>query len=209
MKLNINKDFYSIIKSALVLIFLLLVYCAKVAVNSDKKLFDSQIYIIQNDIEENKYDDVLSGNNSHLSVFELLKTNLSRKDINLLNMYAGLCLSKTGMYDGSLNYLTKVKTSDPLINILVKKLIGDCYTELQKYDEAIKYYIESINIDSNSAKININTIYKLTLVYEEIKQFNEAYTLLKKYIKKYKNESDISILKEEKKKIKLLLQKQI
>ena len=197
MKFKYNQlNLHIFIKSITTILFLLIVYLINTIYNSQKNLFEYNMYIIQNDIENNKYEDVLVGNNSHASIFELLNSKLSKKDINTVNLYTGLCL-------------IKVKTKEQLINILLNKLIGDCYTELKNYDEAIKYFNKSIDIENNSPKINIDTVYKLSLVYEEKENFTEAYNLLKKYIKKYNKETDISILKNEKKKIKLILNKLI
>lgn len=210
MKFKYNQlNLHIFIKSITAILFLLIVYLINTIYNSQKNLFEYNMYIIQNDIENNKYEDVLVGTNSHASIFELLNSKLSKKDINTVNLYTGLCLIKLEMYKESLSYLLKVKTKEQLINILLNKLIGDCYTELKNYDEAIKYFNKSIDIENSSPKINIDTVYKLALVYEEKGNFTEAYNLLKKYIKKYNKETDILILKNEKKKIKLILNKLI
>ena len=182
-----------------------LIYCIRNIYKTSKNFFNYNLYIIQDEIEKNKYEDVLIGTNSHVSIFELADNNFNKKDINAINLYTGLCFSKIEMYKESLYYLLKVKTKEPLIDTLLKRLIGDCYTELKDYDNAVKYFNESINVKNSSPKININTVYKLALIYEEKKDYKKTQELLSTYIKKYTNEKDISILKNEKKKVDLIL----
>jgi tetratricopeptide (TPR) repeat protein len=98
----------------------------------------------------------------------------------LANAYAGICLYKLGKYEEAIEYLEKFNSKDTYIGVSTLGLVGDCYVNLGKIDDAIKAFENAISCDNNV----LSPVYlkKLGLVYESIKDnasAEKAYTSIK------------------------------
>lgn len=76
---------------------------------------------------------------------------------NLANYYAGVCYMRTGKFEQAIEALTKYNGSDETIAPIAIGAIGDCNMELNKVDEAIKYYSKA----ADKSKNNFTTPYFL------------------------------------------------
>lgn len=68
----------------------------------------------------------------------------------LANYYAGVCYLRTGKFEQAIEFLGKYSGDDETITPIATGAIGDCYMELEKLDEAIKYYTKAANKSSEN-----------------------------------------------------------
>ncbi|MBC8342780.1 MAG: tetratricopeptide repeat protein, partial [Bacteroidetes bacterium] len=69
---------------------------------------------------------------------------------NLARYYAGICYLKLGDYEEALFHLKKFKTNSLMLKPIALGAIGDCYSELEEYDNALKYYMKAANASENT-----------------------------------------------------------
>ena len=91
----------------------------------------------------------------------------------LANAYAGICYYHLGDYNAAINYLGKFDGKDSNIYPATIGMIGDCYVELGKTDEAVHYFLKAAKTADNEA---ISPIYlkKAGVAYEALKQYDKA-----------------------------------
>ena len=111
------------------------------------------------------------------------KTMMGFKDIaenysstetgELANYYAGICLLRTGKFEEAIEYLEKFNGSDEMLAPLAIGAIGDANMELNKVDEAIKFYLKAAEKSTN---IFTTPIYlkKAAFAYEQNSNYVEA-----------------------------------
>jgi tetratricopeptide (TPR) repeat protein len=68
---------------------------------------------------------------------------------NLANYYAGICYLRTGKFEQAIECLGKYSGDDETIAPIAIGAIGDCNLELNKVDEAIKYYSKAADKSHN------------------------------------------------------------
>lgn len=106
--------------------------------------------------------------------FELIAEEYSWTNTgNLANYYAGICCMRTGNFEKSIEFLEKYNGTDEMISSIAIGAIGDCNMELNRVDEAIKYYLKA----SKNSKNNFTTPFylkKAGFAYEMTKNYAEA-----------------------------------
>ena len=95
------------------------------------------------------------------------------KSGNLANYYAGICNLRTGKYEQAIEFLSKYDGNDEIVAPIAIGAIGDCNMELNKMDEAVKYYLKAADRSNN----NFTTPYflkKAGFAYEQSANYAEA-----------------------------------
>lgn len=69
---------------------------------------------------------------------------------NRAALQAAILLYKEGEYQKALDYLGKYSVQEALVGAASYSLEGDCYVNLEKYDEAIKAFEKAINASDNN-----------------------------------------------------------
>jgi len=69
---------------------------------------------------------------------------------NLANYYAGVCYLRIGQFEKAIEFLSKYTSDDEMISPLSIGAIGDCHMELNRPDEALKYYLKAAKESDNS-----------------------------------------------------------
>lgn len=177
--------------------------------NNLKVEYLGDLYYIQEDFANNRFEDSLIGDNLHIGLFDLANKDNRCSNLETLHLYIGICLCKLKHYEEGIKHLKSVRVTDKFLNAKISTLIGDCYTDLGEYDNALENFFKAAELVKESKEAMSNIVYKIVLIYEEKKMYKEALDLLKKTIRKFKSEGNISILDDEKKKIKLLQKKLI
>jgi tetratricopeptide (TPR) repeat protein len=119
----------------------------------------------------------------------------------LANYYAGICCLRTGQYERAIEFLQKYDGNDMMIAPIAIGCIGDANMELNRTDEALKYYLKAAEKNANDFTTPIflkkaafayelkNNYQEALNIYERIKtehaQSNEAREI-EKYIAKVK-----------------------
>ncbi|MDO7745294.1 MAG: tetratricopeptide repeat protein [Pedobacter sp.] len=104
------------------------------------------------------------------------------KSANLANLYLGGIYLRKGEYKKATEALGKyAETGSPVADPLALGMLGDAYSELKDYKQAITYYKKAADKSSNKFTSPL-FLKKLGLVYENQKDFaaaEEAYTKIK------------------------------
>ena len=103
---------------------------------------------------------------------------------NLANYYAGVCYMRTGKFEQAIEFLSKYSGNDETIAPIAIGAIGDCNMELNKVDEAIKYYSKAADKSIN----NFTTPYflkKSGMANETKGNFSEALQNYERIQKEY------------------------
>jgi tetratricopeptide (TPR) repeat protein len=114
------------------------------------------------------------------------------KSANLANAYAGVCSYKLKDYSNAIKYLEKFSGKDVNIAPSITGLIGDCYVELGKIEDGIKYFMKAA--DSENEMISPIYLKKAAIAYEskgDYKKAIEIYTKIKDEYIRSQEASDI------------------
>ena len=89
------------------------------------------------------------------------------------NYYAGISYLNLGQYEAAISYLKDVKASGEVMPIMKNGAIGDCYSEMENYDQAKSYYKKAINAGENEA---VTPVYLLRygMLCEKLGETSEA-----------------------------------
>jgi tetratricopeptide (TPR) repeat protein len=72
------------------------------------------------------------------------------KSGSLANYYAGICNLRTGKFEEAIEYLDKYDGDDEIVSTIAVGAIGDCNMELNRVDDAVKYYMKAADKSKNS-----------------------------------------------------------
>ena len=106
--------------------------------------------------------------------FKDLADNYSRtKTGRLANYYAGICLLRTGKFEEAIEYLEKYNIKDEMIAPVAIGAIGDANMELNKVEDAIKFYLKAAEQSTNSFTTPLY-LKKAAFAYEQKANYTEA-----------------------------------
>lgn len=97
----------------------------------------------------------------------------STKTGQVANYYAGICLLRTGKFEEAIEYLEKYNGSDEMLAPVAIGAIGDANMELNKIDEAIKFYLKAADKSTNNFTTPIY-LKKAAFAYEQKANYTEA-----------------------------------
>ena len=93
---------------------------------------------------------------------------------NLAAIAAGEALYAEGKYEEAAKYLKKFNISEPVLKANVEILIGDCYVNLKKYDEALGYLKKGADAGKGNSQIAPRALMKMAVIYDEQKKYDQA-----------------------------------
>lgn len=108
---------------------------------------------------------------------------------NLANYYAGICYLRTGKFEQAIEFLQKFDGNDEIVAPIALGAIGDCNMELNRMDEAVKFYLKAADKSHN----NFTTPYflkKAGFAYEQQKNYKDALATYERIQKEYFNTSE-------------------
>ncbi len=104
---------------------------------------------------------------------------------NLACAYSGLSLHQLGKNEEAIKYLKKFSGGDDMIAPAVLSAIGDCYSDMEDYKEAVTYFEKAAKKADNNIVSPIS-LKKAGLAYEKMNNYDKAlqvYTTIKdKYV---------------------------
>ncbi|MCK9163406.1 MAG: tetratricopeptide repeat protein [Bacteroidales bacterium] len=123
-------------------------------------------------------DKALNGDGKHMGFIAIVDKYGSTKSGKLANFYAGSAYLSKGEYQKAIDYLDDFSSNDVFLSNQAKAMIGDCYLELNKVDDAIKNYEKAIS--SSNEMTTPFVLFKLGLAYEMKKDNKNALITYKK-----------------------------
>ena len=104
---------------------------------------------------------------------------------NRAALNSAIILYKQGKYQEALDYLQKYSSKENVIGATAKALEGDCYVNLDKFDEALSCFEQAVKISDENPSLTPYFLMKEANVYNAQKNYTkeaEAYqTILDKY----------------------------
>ena len=92
----------------------------------------------------------------------------------LAALSAGEALYEQGRYEEAAQYLKKFSSNDDVLEANALVLTGDCYVNLNQYDEAINYYQKAIRKANGNPQIVPRVLLKEANVYDAQSNFGKA-----------------------------------
>ncbi|MCH5225795.1 MAG: tetratricopeptide repeat protein [Muribaculaceae bacterium] len=92
----------------------------------------------------------------------------------LAALSAGETLYNQGRYEEAAQYLKKFSSGDSVLEANALVLTGDCYVNLENYDEAISYYQKAIRKAENNPQIVPRVLLKEANVYDAQGNYGKA-----------------------------------
>lgn len=148
---NSKKLLFALI--AIVLLALIIFgYRQFIKVPSEKKALD-QSFVAQQFFALDSMNLALNGDGKSMGFLEIASQFGSTEVGNSANHYAGICYLKMGEYEKAIASLKKYSPveglSAQIINAQNIGLIGDCYTQLKDYKNAVDHYLKASKIENN------------------------------------------------------------
>jgi tetratricopeptide (TPR) repeat protein len=103
---------------------------------------------------------------------------------NVAHYYAGICYLRTGQFEKAIEQLSQYSGDDEMVAPLAIGAIGDANMELNKVDEAIKYYLKAAGKRDNNFTTPLY-LRKAGMAYEVQSNFPEALAMYERIMKEF------------------------
>lgn len=145
-------------------------YLAPRAEKAANEMFKAEEYLAIDSLK----DRAISGDGSYPGFEKIVEEYSNTKSANLANAYLGGLYLQKGEFQKATDALGKYSsTGSPIIDPLVLGMLGDAYSELKDYSQAITFYKKAADKSKNTFTSPL-FLKKLGLVYEEQKDFKSA-----------------------------------
>lgn len=132
--------------------------------------------------------ELIMGNDSvALAKYKQVAADHGYKAGDLAALNAAILLYKDKKYEEALSYLKDYSASESIIGAGAKSLEGDCYVNLQKYNEALDCYKKAVSISDNNPAYTPAFLLKEATVLRELKNYKEEAAVYEQIIKEYPN----------------------
>ncbi len=153
------------------------------------------VYLIQNpnmekaktEIAKADVDYTMGQDSIALNEYMAVADNYSNDASNRAGLNAAIILYKQGKYEDAIKYLNKFDAAGTIVGPASQALLGDCYVNLQKYDDAVKYFDKAISLAGENELYTPLFILKKATVLREQQKYAEEAELLQTIKDKYPN----------------------
>ena len=153
------------------------------------------VYLIQNpnmekakeEIAKADVDYTMGQDSIALNEYMAVADNYSNDAANRAGLNAAIILYKQGKYEEAIKYLNKFDAAGTLVGPASQALLGDCYVNLQKYDDAVKYFDKAISLAGDNELYTPLFILKKATVLREQQKYAEEAELLQTIKDEYPN----------------------
>ena len=98
------------------------------------------IYKAEANFDKDSLQAALKGDANGKGFLYIINNYGGTKSANLAKYYAGICYLRTGDFNNAVKYLEDFSTDAKQIQMMAYGALGDAYGELNKNDDAVKYY---------------------------------------------------------------------
>ncbi len=144
-------------------------------------IFFAYIYFIRGPKTEKAYEALnqveitAMGNDSIAAAgYAKVADSYSGAPANLARLSAGEALYNMGKYAEAAKYLAEFSTKDKVLQANASTLLGDCYVNLKKYDNAIDAFNDAIKQCDGNPEIAPRVLLKQAVVYDAQKKYDKA-----------------------------------
>ncbi len=163
-------------------------------ISGEEKIAQENIWKSQYYFETDSLDKALMGDGQYFGFEYIAENYKGTNSAKLANYYIGIIYKQKGDLEFAIDYLKKASIKDPILGAVALGSIGDCYTDLGDYDEAIKYFNKAVDHSNNSftAPIYLN---KAALTYEFVGNWTKAAKLYQEIINEYSSSPEAALVK--------------
>ena len=91
----------------------------------------------------------LNGTDGKFGMIDVIENYSGTKASNLASYYAGMSYLNLNDYQNSIKYLSQFNSEDEILGATATGSIGDCFSQLNQFEDAFEYYQKAINYTSN------------------------------------------------------------
>lgn len=110
---------------------------------------------------------------------------LGYKSGNRAGLEAAIALYQKGEYEQALGYLKDASVKSSLVEAGRYSLMGDCYVNLEKLDDALKAYKNAVKAAENNPQVVPFVLVKEANVYRALGKYNDEYECYQEIYKNY------------------------
>ena len=141
-----------------------------------------QMFKAEQSFRAGDFETALNGDGNVLGFNDII-SNYGKKAGKSVYLYAGLCNLQLGNNQEALSLLGKYKVSDKIMQGRAYCAMGDAYSNLQDYKNALTYYKKAAALGDNA--LAASYLLKAALVSEELGDNADALNLYKEIETKY------------------------
>lgn len=120
-----------------------------------------------------------------LQEYLAVAANYSNDPANRASLNAAIILYKEGKYEEAAANIKNFDAEGTIVGPASQSLLGDCYVNLKKYDEAISAFDKAVSLSADNALYTPLFLLKKATVLRELKDFKAEAEILKTIKKKY------------------------
>ncbi|MCR5464503.1 MAG: tetratricopeptide repeat protein [Bacteroidales bacterium] len=179
-----KKTIYGIL-IALLIIGLAIVGYYKLIYQPKAKEAARQMYPAEANFRSGEFDLALNGDGNVLGFSQIID-DFGAKGGRDVYFYAGLCEYNLGNYQQAIDYLKKYKSDEAITKARALACMGDAYSGLENYKEALRCYDQAIAVDDSFSNIfNATYMLKAGVVCEQLGDNAKALSYYKAIKDKY------------------------
>ncbi|MCW3077983.1 MAG: hypothetical protein JWO32_2592 [Bacteroidetes bacterium] len=188
-----NKKAVTYVGGALALLIAVFCFYKLYYLPEQEKEAANEIFWAQLYFEADSFNIALKGNinvmapegQKTMKGFETIADEYSlTKSGSLANYCAGICYLRTGKFEQAIERLNKYDGSDAIVAPIAIGAIGDCNMELNRVDDAVKYYLKAAEKSNNTFTSPIY-LKKAGFAYELKGSYADALNVYERIKKEY------------------------
>jgi tetratricopeptide (TPR) repeat protein len=149
-----------------------------------------QIFQAELQFERDSFELALLNPGGGYSGFLDIIENYKGTDVaNLANYYAGICYLQLGKFEAAVSYLKDFKPAGEITPIMKHGALGDAYSELNQFDNAVAEYKKAVQSGANEF-LTPYYLKKLGLLYQNQGDFAAAARTFRQIKKDYAKSQD-------------------
>ena len=177
-----------------------LYYGYKYYTDSQEKEAQTALYDSVFSFESDSLSRALKGQGGNEGLLSIADDFSGTKAGKLANLYAGIALMNQAKYAEAIERLDKFSADDQVLQAKAFCLIGDCYMETKKTEDAISYYTKASEFKPNKFATPAYMM-KLAGAYTDSKKTKEAIEVYSDLISKYPTSTEALMAKKYKARI--------
>lgn len=188
-----NKKAITYVGGALAAVIVLFSFYKFYYLPEQEKEAANEIFWAQLYFEADSFNLALKGNvtvmapegQKTMKGFETIADEYSMtKSGSLANYCAGICYLRTGKFEQAIEFLQKYDGDDNIVAPIAIGAIGDCNMELNRVDDAVKYYLKAADKSTNTFTTPVY-LKKAGFAYELKGNYSEALNIYERIKKEY------------------------
>jgi tetratricopeptide (TPR) repeat protein len=177
-----NKKMINYVGGSIALVVGLFVYYKFYWLPDQQKQAANEIFWAQSYFEKDSFNLALKGGipvrtaegDKTMMGFEQVAENYGMTaEASLAHYYAGICYLRTGQFEKAIEQLQQYDGNDMMVAPIAIGCIGDANMELNRVDDALKFYLKAAEKNSNSFTTPLY-LKKAGFAYEMKKNYTEA-----------------------------------